>query len=66
MRLAVEVTNPQICPNRRRDTEDHSLPVASFAGAVLATVNDYRRRRWEARFPGVGEGEGWVCNAVMP
>jgi uncharacterized membrane protein len=39
---------------RRGDTQDHSLPVAPFAGAALAAVNDYRRRRWEARFPGPG------------
>jgi uncharacterized membrane protein len=37
---------------RRGDTQDHSLPVAPFAGAALAAVNDFRRRRWEAQFPG--------------
>jgi hypothetical protein len=31
---------------RRRDVQDLSIPVAPFAGAVLATVNDFRRRRW--------------------
>lgn len=36
---------------RRRDTEDRSIPVAPFAGAALAAVNDYRRRRWEAHHP---------------
>jgi uncharacterized membrane protein len=36
---------------RRGDTQDHSLPVAPFAGAALAAVNDYRRRRWEAHHP---------------
>ncbi len=35
---------------RRGDTEDRSIPVAPFAGAVLAAVNDFRRRRWEARY----------------
>ena len=37
---------------RRGDTQDHSLPVAPFAGVALAAANDYRRRRWEAQFPG--------------
>jgi uncharacterized membrane protein len=49
---------------RRGDTEDHSLPVAPFAGAVLAAVNDYRRRRWEARFPGVAADEGAPASAA--
>ena len=49
---------------RRGDTEDHSLPVAPFAGVVLAAVNDYRRRRWEARFPGVGVDEGAPVSAA--
>jgi uncharacterized membrane protein len=44
--------------NRRVGTQDRSFPVAPFAGAVLAAVNDYRRRRWETRFPGVGTHEG--------
>jgi uncharacterized membrane protein len=42
---------------RRRDPQDSSFPVAPFAGAAMAAVNDYRRRRWEARFPGVGVDE---------
>ena len=49
---------------RRRDREDHSLPVAPFAGAVLAAANEYRRRRWEARFPGVGADEGAPASAA--
>ena len=32
---------------RRRDAQDFSVPVAPFAGAALAAVNDFRRRRWE-------------------
>jgi uncharacterized membrane protein len=48
---------------RRGDTEDHSIPVAPFAGAALAAVNEYRRRRWEARFPGVGVDEGAPASA---
>jgi Alpha/beta-hydrolase family N-terminus len=42
---------------RRRDLQDSSFPVAPFAGVAMAAVNDYRRRRWEARFPGVGVDE---------
>jgi hypothetical protein len=38
--------------------------VAPFAGAALAAVNDYRRRRWEARFPGVGADEGAPASAA--
>jgi hypothetical protein len=49
---------------RRGDREDASLPVAPFAGAALAAVNDYRRRRWEARFPGVGADEGAPASAA--
>jgi uncharacterized membrane protein len=49
---------------RRRDTQDHSFPVAPFAGAALAAVNDYRRRRWETRFPGVGADEGASASAA--
>jgi uncharacterized membrane protein len=48
---------------RRGDTEDQSVPVAPFAGVVLAAVNEYRRRRWEARFPGVGVDEGVPASA---
>lgn len=36
---------------RRGDVQDRSIPVAPFAGAVLAAANDYRRRRWEAHHP---------------
>jgi uncharacterized membrane protein len=49
---------------RRGDTEDRSIPVAPFAGAVLAAVNEFRRRRWEARFPGVGVAEGAPASAA--
>jgi uncharacterized membrane protein len=49
---------------RRSDRQDHSLPVAPFAGLALAAVNDYRRRRWEARFPGVGSGEDAPTSAA--
>jgi hypothetical protein len=49
---------------RRGDTQDHSLPVAPFAGAALAAVNDYRRRRWETQFPGVGADEGAPASAA--
>ena len=49
---------------RRGDTQDHSLPVAPFAGAALAAVNDYRRRRWEARFPGVAADEDAPASAA--
>ena len=37
---------------RRGDPQDHSLPVAPFAGAALAAVGDYRRRQLGARFQG--------------
>ena len=50
--------------NRRGDTQDHSIPVAPFAGAVLAAVNDFRRRRWEAQFPGIGVDEGALASAA--
>jgi uncharacterized membrane protein len=50
--------------NRRGDTQDHSFPVAPFAGAALAAVNDYRRRRWEARFPGVVADEAAPASAA--
>jgi uncharacterized membrane protein len=50
--------------SRRGDTQDHSIPVAPFAGAALAAVNDYRRRRWEAQFPGVGADEGAPASAA--
>src|SRR5207247_1715910 len=33
---------------RRGDRADASIPVAPFAGAALAAVNEFRRRRWEA------------------
>jgi hypothetical protein len=49
---------------RRRDTQDFSVPVAPFAGAALAAVNDFRRRRWEARFPGLGGDEGAPASAA--
>lgn len=49
---------------RRGDTQDHSLPVAPFAGAALAAVNDYRRRRWEARFPEVAADEDARASAA--
>jgi len=38
--------------------------VAPFAGAALAAVNDYRRRRWEARFSGVAADEGAPASAT--
>jgi uncharacterized membrane protein len=50
--------------DRRADTQDHSLPVAPFAGVVLAAANDFRRRRWERQFPGVGADEGAPASAV--
>jgi uncharacterized membrane protein len=50
--------------SRRGDTQDHSIPVAPFAGAALAAVNDYRRRRWETQFPGVGADEGAPASAA--
>jgi uncharacterized membrane protein len=49
---------------RHSDREDHSLPVAPVAGAVLAAANDYRRRRRERRFPGVGADEGAPLSAA--
>jgi uncharacterized membrane protein len=49
---------------RRGDREDHSLPVAPLAGLALAAVNDYRRRRWERQFPGVGSDEGAPASAA--
>jgi uncharacterized membrane protein len=49
---------------RRGDSQDHSFPVAPFAGAALAAVNDYRRRRWERQFPGVGSDEGAPVSAA--
>ena len=49
---------------RRSDTQDHSLPVAPFAGAAMAAVNDYRRRRWERQFPGVGADEAAPTSAA--
>jgi hypothetical protein len=49
---------------RRGDTQDRSVPVAPFAGAALAAVNDFRRRRWEARFPGLGGDEGAPASAA--
>ena len=49
---------------RRSDREDHSPPVAPFAGAALAAVNDYRRRRWEAQFPAVGADESAPTSAA--
>jgi uncharacterized membrane protein len=33
---------------RRGDRADSSIPVAPFAGAALAAVNEFRRHRWEA------------------
>jgi hypothetical protein len=50
--------------SRRGDLQDHSLPVAPFAGAAMAAVNDYRRRRWERRFPGVGADDGAPASAA--
>jgi uncharacterized membrane protein len=49
---------------RRDDTQDRSIPVAPFAGAAMAAVNDYRRRRWERQFPGVGADEDAPVSAV--
>jgi uncharacterized membrane protein len=49
---------------RRGDREDHSIPVAPFAGAVLAAVNEYRRRQRRRRLPGVGADEGAPVSAV--
>jgi uncharacterized membrane protein len=49
---------------RRRDTQDLSVPVAPFAGAALAAVNDFRRRRWEARFPGLPVDDGAPASAA--
>ena len=49
---------------RRSDTQDHSIPVAPFAGAAMAAINDYRRRRWERQFPGVGADEDASTSAA--
>jgi hypothetical protein len=49
---------------RRRDAQDFSVPVAPFAGAALAAVNDFRRRRWEDRFPGLPVDEGAPTSAA--
>ena len=49
---------------RRRDVQDLSIPVAPFAGAALATVNDFRRRPWEARSPGLPADEGAPVSAA--
>jgi uncharacterized membrane protein len=49
---------------RRGDREDYSLAVAPVAGAALAAVNDFRRRRRERRFPGVGTDEGAPVSAA--
>jgi uncharacterized membrane protein len=49
---------------RPGDTQDHSFPAATFAGAALAAVNDYRRRRWERQFPGVGTDDGAPTSAA--
>jgi uncharacterized membrane protein len=49
---------------RRGDVQDHSFPVAPFAGAAMAAVNDYRRRRWERQFPGVGPDDGAPTSAA--
>ncbi|HET9558186.1 MAG TPA: hypothetical protein VFS70_13680, partial [Actinomycetota bacterium] len=50
--------------SRRGDTQDHSLPVAPFASVVLAGVNEYRRRRWEARFAEVAADEDAPTSAA--
>jgi uncharacterized membrane protein len=50
--------------DRRSDREDYSLAVAPFAGAALAAINDYRRRRRQRRFPGVGADEGAPVSAA--
>jgi uncharacterized membrane protein len=49
---------------RRSDTQDHSFPAATFAGVAMAAINDYRRRRWERQFPGVGSDEDAPVSAV--
>jgi uncharacterized membrane protein len=49
---------------RRGDTQDRSIPVAPFAGAAMAAINDYRRRRWERRFPGVGADDAAPVSAA--
>jgi uncharacterized membrane protein len=49
---------------RRSDTQDHSFPAATFAGVAMAAINDYRRRRWERQFPGVGADEDAPVSAV--
>jgi uncharacterized membrane protein len=48
---------------RRSDRQDLSIPVAPFAGAAMAAVNDYRRRRWERQFPGMGADENAPVSA---
>jgi uncharacterized membrane protein len=49
---------------RRDDTQDHSFPAATFAGAGMAAVNEYRRRRWERQFPGVGTDDNAPTSAA--
>jgi uncharacterized membrane protein len=49
---------------RRGDTQDRSVPVAPFAGVVLAAGNDFRRRRWEAHHPWSEGEEGAPVSAV--
>jgi uncharacterized membrane protein len=49
---------------RRSDRQDHSFPAATFAGVAMAAINDYRRRRWERQFPGVGSDEDAPVSAV--
>jgi uncharacterized membrane protein len=49
---------------RRSDVQDHSFPVAPFAGAAMAAINDYRRRRWERQFPGVGTDDAASVSAA--
>jgi uncharacterized membrane protein len=49
---------------RRGDVQDHSFPVAPFAGAAMAAINDYRRRRWERQFPGVGTDDAAPTSAA--
>ena len=50
--------------DRRGDTEDHSVPVAPFAGVVLAAGNDFRRRRREAHHPRSGGEEDARASAA--
>jgi uncharacterized membrane protein len=49
---------------RPGDTQDHSFPAATFAGAAMAAINDYRRRRWERQFPGVGTDDDAPVSAA--